>query len=135
MAASVSGPVPAQVTDDSTMTASAQAGMNRAEAREAGGQAPVLPVTHELKSWPEFFEEVRSGRKMHELRRADDRCFRVGDYLVLREYDPRREAYTGRRCRVQVTYITSASVPCAFFDVALDPRYCILSVARVGEDA
>ena len=117
------------------MTASTQAGMRGERVPGPGDHAPAMPVSYELKSWPEFFEEVRSGRKMHELRRADDRSFRVGDYLVLREYDPRREVYTGRRCRVEVTYITSADVPCAFFDAALDPRYCILSVTRILEEA
>jgi hypothetical protein len=85
-------------------------------------------TVHELKSWPDLFAAVRSGAKTHDLRRGDDRRFAVGDELLLREWDPRREAYTGATCRVEVTYVTSADVPCALFDDALDPRYCILSV-------
>lgn len=50
---------------------------------------------HELKTWPEFFEDIVSGAKTFELRN-DDRGFNVGDSLELREYDPRTETYTGR---------------------------------------
>lgn len=85
-------------------------------------------VTHEMKSWPEFFEPTIRGLKFHDLRRTDDRKFQVGDHLRLREFDPRSESYTGRECTVEITYITSAAVPCAYFEAALDPRFCILSV-------
>lgn len=91
-------------------------------------------VTHELKSWPELFEPVRRGVKTHDLRRADDRAFAVGDRLLLQEFDPRMERYSGRTCLVEVTYITSADVPCAYFDAALNPQYCILSIRIVEQE-
>lgn len=59
---------------------------------------------HHLKTWPEYFEKVLSGKKRFELRK-DDRNFEEGDYLVLREYDPIKNRYTGRRCPVVVEYL------------------------------
>ena len=50
---------------------------------------------HELKTWPKYFAAVRSGQKRFEIRR-NDRDFKVGDILVLREFDPEDDAYTGQ---------------------------------------
>lgn len=96
-----------------------------------GSAAGAAPFVHELKSWPELFEPMVQGVKTHDLRRADDRQFQVGDHLRLREYDPRAERYSGRECTVEITYITSADVPCAYFEAALNPQYSILSVRLV----
>jgi hypothetical protein len=59
--------------------------------------------THELKTWPRFFDEVLSGAKTFEAR-LDDRGFQVGDGLVLREWAP-GEGYTGRETRRVVSYV------------------------------
>ncbi|WP_457492271.1 DUF3850 domain-containing protein [Tardiphaga sp. P5_C7] len=83
---------------------------------------------HHLKCWPQFFDEIASGRKKHDLRRADDRNFKVGDTIVLEEYSPETEAFTGRTLMVEVTYITSADLPCALSKDALHPSFCILSI-------
>ena len=45
---------------------------------------------HELKTWPQYFAAVRSGKKRFEIRR-NDREFAVGDVLVLREFDPEQD--------------------------------------------
>lgn len=60
---------------------------------------------HELKTWPEFFEPILSGDKTFELRH-NDRGFRVGDILWLREWD-QDSGYTGRELFVKVQYILS----------------------------
>lgn len=60
---------------------------------------------HELKCWPEPFEALRSGAKLHEYRR-DDRGFAVGDRLLLRRWDPESASYSGRAVEVAVTYIS-----------------------------
>lgn len=86
-------------------------------------------VAHELKCWPQFFEAIRDGRKRHDLRRADDRAFAVGDRLRLCEFDPSSNRFTGRRQDVVVTFVTSADQPCALSNAALNPSYCILSIA------
>lgn len=59
---------------------------------------------HELKTWPPFFDAVVEGKKTFEIRK-NDRNFRVGDVLVLQEYDKITESYTGRSTPKIVTYI------------------------------
>jgi Domain of unknown function (DUF3850) len=88
------------------------------------------PVEHAVKSWPHLFEATLKGVKTHDLRRADDREYRVGDILRLQEFDPETQRYTGRELRVRITYITSAQFPCALSDSSLDPAYCILSITK-----
>lgn len=60
---------------------------------------------HELKTWPSGFEAMIRGVKPFELRR-NDRGFRVGDILKLREFVPEAGEYTGRILRARVLYIT-----------------------------
>src|SRR3954470_11426726 len=52
---------------------------------------PADAVEHELKCWPEFYKALVSGEKTFELRK-NDRGFRVGDVLWLREW--RRLAFS-----------------------------------------
>lgn len=59
---------------------------------------------HELKTWREPFEHMWSGAKTFEIRK-DDRKYRVGDVLWLREYDHLDSTYLGRELRVEVTYV------------------------------
>ena len=87
--------------------------------------------THYLKSWPQFFAPIRQGTRTHELRR-NDRDFRVGDLLVLQEYNPETQSYTGGKCRVEVTSMTSFAQPCAVSGEGLNPDFCILSVRLVS---
>lgn len=88
-------------------------------------------MTHEVKSWPHLFSAILSGSKSHELRRLTDRDYRVGDTLLLREYDPETSCYTGREHSVRITYVTSAEFPCALSNGGLHRDYCILSIAPV----
>lgn len=52
------------------------------------------PMTHKLKIWPEHFDMVRAGLKKAEIRK-NDRYFRLGDHVVLEEYDPETGTCTG----------------------------------------
>lgn len=88
--------------------------------------------SHELKTWPEPFEAVRDGRKRHEFRK-DDRGYEIGDELVLREWDPETQEYTGERALcVEVTYLTRGP---AF---GIPEGYVVMSIARgstlIGEE-
>lgn len=89
---------------------------------------------HILKCWPHFFNAISAGQKRHDLRRAIDRDFKVGDQLLMREFIPDSETYTGRHLRALITYITSADIPCALSSEALDPNFCILSIALLPQD-
>jgi hypothetical protein len=102
--------------------------LKRREAEDRQLQQAV----HELKCWPQFFQAIKSGHKRHDLRRADDREFRVGDRLLLREYDPETRTYSGSTLVVEVTYITSAELPCALSKDALHPAFSILSIKVIS---
>jgi hypothetical protein len=56
------------------------------------------------KIWPEYFEEVRTGKKRIEIRLADF-DLKKGDTLVLEEWDPKKKKFTGRDARFKVKKI------------------------------
>lgn len=82
--------------------------------------------THELKTWPIYFEAIWDGRKTFELRR-NDRNYRTGDRLVLHEYDPEREMYLGRVIIAAVTYKMVGGV------FGLDMDYCVMGLQIIGQ--
>lgn len=59
---------------------------------------------HKLKTWPPYFEAMLKGEKDFELR-TNDRNFKVGDYLILQEWNPITYLYSGRYLVRIVTYI------------------------------
>ena len=64
--------------------------------------------SHDLKTWTEPFTAVWDGRKTYEVRK-NDRDYRVGDELVLREwlgYSPDECCYSGRVVYARVEYMT-----------------------------
>ena len=84
-------------------------------------------MTHELKIEPKWFELVSSGTKKFEIR-FNDRGFKVGDTLLLREYDPRKkkaERYTGRELTVEVEYVFDEKF-------GLLSGYVILGIVKTG---
>lgn len=56
------------------------------------------------KIWPEYFEAVVSGKKKYELR-LNDFDIQEGDTLILEEWDPQTQNYTGRKTAKKVTYV------------------------------
>ena len=61
-------------------------------------------MTHELKTWRRYFQEVKKGVKQFETRK-NDRNFKVGDLLLLKEWDNEKGKYTGDETCVQIEYI------------------------------
>lgn len=57
---------------------------------------------HQIKIWPEHFEGIITGRKTYELRRVD-RPYRVGDGILLQEYDRESKLLTGRELTLEIT--------------------------------
>jgi hypothetical protein len=81
-------------------------------------------MTHDLKCWPIYFQMVDDLMKQFEIREIRDRTFSAGDTLLLREWDPASEQYTGRECRRLVTY---AMTDPAF----VKPGFVVMSLARL----
>ncbi|MES0334785.1 MAG: DUF3850 domain-containing protein [Candidatus Magnetobacterium sp. LHC-1] len=61
-------------------------------------------MNHGLKTWPEYFEKVITDEKRFEIRK-NDRDFKVGDKLILIEFDPVTQKYTGRETERTIIYI------------------------------
>ena len=57
---------------------------------------------HELKIYPKYFKEILNGNKQFEIRK-NDRGFRVGDTIILKEWDNIK--YSGRTIEAKITYV------------------------------
>lgn len=90
--------------------------------------ADRAPVVHRVKSWPQFFAPSVSGEKSFDVRRSTDRDYRVGDTLLLQEYDPETGLYSGREAKMAVTYLISEAQQCALSGSALNPGYVIMGI-------
>ena len=78
--------------------------------------------THELKILPQYFDDVASGKKSFEIRKAD-RDFKVGDFLILKEWEG--GMYTGRAVVAKVDYIYQGDG-----SYGLSEEYCILGLLK-----
>ncbi|MBI1863989.1 DUF3850 domain-containing protein [Candidatus Woesebacteria bacterium] len=58
----------------------------------------------EKKTWPTMFEKILSGTKNFDMRIADFEC-EPGDTLILKEYDPGTQKYTGREISKKITFV------------------------------
>lgn len=80
------------------------------------------PRVHELKTWPEYFAATAAGVKPWEYR-LNDRGYREGDILRLREYDPQAGTYTGAALEASVLYLLSGPVS------GIPEGYIVMSIA------
>ena len=80
----------------------------------------------EKKVLPEYYNGIRTHKKMFELRKDED-GIKPGDILVLREWDG--EKYTGGMTRREVTAILKDCPEYGLMD-----GYCILSLQTPGWD-
>lgn len=80
-------------------------------------------MIHELKTWPEYFEEVFMGHKPFEVRK-NDRDFRVGDTLILKEFEAgsTNYGYTGREMARTVTYVLQGG------QFGIEDGYCVMGI-------
>lgn len=89
-------------------------------------------MQHDLKTWPESFEPIQDGTKLFEYRK-DDRGYREGDRLLLREWNPTWESYTGREIGVTVThclYGPAFGIPHGYVVMSIYPEgYAPMSLA------
>ena len=59
-------------------------------------------MTHKLKILPKWYDDVLNERKKFEIRK-NDRDYKVGDYLLLQEWE--KGKYTGREMVKEIEYI------------------------------
>ena len=63
-------------------------------------------MKHIKKVWPEFFQKILEGKKNYEIRLGDWECCE-GDILVLKEWNPETEEFTGRAIEKEVNYVAN----------------------------
>lgn len=102
--------------------------------------------THKLKTWPTYFQAVRSGKKTFEIRK-NDRNYQVNDVLVLEEWKPVQERcdvhyyfegdgrcscsngeYTGAIFEAKITYKLDGG------QFGIEEGYCILGIRKTERD-
>ena len=76
-------------------------------------------MIHKLKTWSKYYKEVENGNKTFEVRKFD-RPFKVGDTLLLQEWDNETEMYTGNELEVTITYILDGTL---MFD-----GFCVMAI-------
>ena len=81
---------------------------------------------HELKILAKYFKAQKDGIKNFEIRK-NDRDYKVGDDLVLLEYNPESKKKTGKLMVVKITYITDYKQKDGYVVLGTKPDY---SVAR-----
>lgn len=82
-------------------------------------------MVHELKTVEPHFSKLYRGDKTFELRK-DDRGYKVGDYLVLRQYNAKKGHYCGPKVYAVVRSILRDAP-----EYGLMPGYCIMSIKQI----
>lgn len=88
---------------------------------------------HELKCWPLFFRPLLDGRKTFEVRK-NDRGFRPGDCICLREWDPDTEKYTGQSVWADVTYVLAHGIGHGTYE-GVAPGFVVLGIKILRTEA
>lgn len=78
---------------------------------------------HELKTINPHFKNLWCGVKKFEIRK-NDRDFKEGDVLILKEYEPESDTYTGRFLKCRITHVLADDD----YPMGLKEGYCILSL-------
>ncbi|WP_367269118.1 DUF3850 domain-containing protein [uncultured Chryseobacterium sp.] len=81
-------------------------------------------MLHELKTHSEYFNAIAAGTKTFEIRK-DDQSFQKGDQLLLKDYNPFIQKYTGRILHRQVTYIIRGG------NFGIKKGYCIMALEKI----
>lgn len=81
-------------------------------------------MIHQLKTHPQYFKEVKFGKKNFEIRK-NDREFKTGDLLELWEYIPEEGIYTQEVSIVTVEYILHGG------KFGLEEGYCIMGISKI----
>ncbi len=77
---------------------------------------------HELKILPAYFNAVKNGIKKFEVRK-NDHNYKINDEILLKEWDQKKEKFTGKILHRKITY---------FFDgFGVEKGYCVLSLENI----
>lgn len=90
-----------------------------------------MDTTHDVKCWPMYFEAICTGRKTYEVR-LNDRNYREGDAILIREYDPAGDSFSGRVILAQVGYVLPLDDRGAQGHVAFSLLGCVTPAERHG---
>lgn len=80
-------------------------------------------VKHELKVWPKQYFALTNGFKSFEVRK-NDRDFHVGDLLILKEWNPDREEFTGDMCTRMINYLLKGG------QFGIEEEYVVLGLLK-----
>ncbi|MBX0291433.1 DUF3850 domain-containing protein [Hymenobacter sp. HSC-4F20] len=83
----------------------------------------MAATQHELKVWPACFAAVLTGSKTFDVR-FNDRNFQIGDALLLREYEPESEQYSGRTTARWVSYLLQGG------SFGIETGWCVLGLSE-----
>jgi hypothetical protein len=78
-------------------------------------------VAHDIKCIQPFFNYCCSGKKTFDLRK-NDRNFKEGDTLILREFDEKTCYHTGRMKAFDITFVLNDEFE------GIEKGYCIMSI-------
>ena len=81
-------------------------------------------MVHELKAHPEYFSALFAGNKTFEVRK-NDRGFNIGDELLLKEFIPDQDVFTGRILHRRIDYILHGG------QFGIEPDYCVMSISKI----
>ncbi len=81
--------------------------------------------THELPIWPACFAAVSAGTKPFDVR-ENDQDYQVGDALLLREFDPETNIYSGQTIVRWVSHVQ----PGGTFGV--EEGWCVLGLGALA---
>jgi len=82
---------------------------------------------HEIKIWPPFFVAVSKGEKTFEIRK-NDRDYKPGDVIFMREFSPKDNRYTGRLLSAEIGFVYSGK------DFGVKEGYCVFSLLGVKRE-
>lgn len=78
-------------------------------------------IVHDLKTWTEHYQNVIRGLKPWEIR-LNDRDYKVGDILNLKEYFPNLNEFSGESTLFEVTHILHGG------QFGIEKGFCIMSI-------
>ena len=82
-------------------------------------------MIHELKTHPEYFQKIWNREKLFEVRK-DDRDFKVGDTLLLLEYDPFSRNFSTLQIKAEISYKLNGG------QLGIENGFCILSLKNLS---